>query len=195
MTTTNWYETVGPEDGLVQGDLLLGTVHPLVHRFTASNNDVEVVLAEDDLVVLTQTCDLVNGKAPTVLLAVVTPFEQLVRFEFERGNQMVASKAFRERLVAGETPPFSLLRPSLPDLAWGVVDFRKLVTLDNSHVHDIARSKESRLRLLSPYREHLSQAFARFFMRVGLPHDAKEFVQEGEAIISAVKIGRTSGQP
>ena len=26
-----------------------------------------------------------------------------------------------------------------------------------------------RLRLLPPYREHLSQAFARFFMRVGLP--------------------------
>lgn len=28
---------------------------------------------------------------------------------------------------------------------------------------------QSRLRLLPPYREHLSQAFARFFMRVGLP--------------------------
>jgi len=27
----------------------------------------------------------------------------------------------------------------------------------------------SRFRLLPPYREHLSQAFARFFMRVGLP--------------------------
>jgi hypothetical protein len=26
----------------------------------------------------------------------------------------------------------------------------------------------SRFRLLPPYREHLSQAFARFFMRVGL---------------------------
>jgi hypothetical protein len=26
-----------------------------------------------------------------------------------------------------------------------------------------------RLRLRSPYREHLSQASARFFMRVGLP--------------------------
>ena len=26
-----------------------------------------------------------------------------------------------------------------------------------------------RLRLLAPYREYLSQAFARFFMRVGLP--------------------------
>jgi len=31
------------------------------------------------------------------------------------------------------------------------------------------------LRLLSPYREHLSQAFARFFMRVGLPVDIPPF--------------------
>jgi len=32
-----------------------------------------------------------------------------------------------------------------------------------------------RLRLLPPYREHLSQAFARFFMRVGLPVDIPAF--------------------
>ena len=32
-----------------------------------------------------------------------------------------------------------------------------------------------RLRLLPPYREHLSQSFARFFMRVGLPIDTPSF--------------------
>ena len=31
------------------------------------------------------------------------------------------------------------------------------------------------LRLLPPYGEHLSQAFARFFMRVGLPVDIPPF--------------------
>jgi len=31
-----------------------------------------------------------------------------------------------------------------------------------------------RLRLLPPYREHLSQAFARYFMRVGLPSNIKK---------------------
>ena len=34
-------------------------------------------------------------------------------------------------------------------------------------------SKSDRIRVLPPYREHLSQAFARFFMRVGLPQDIK----------------------
>jgi len=32
------------------------------------------------------------------------------------------------------------------------------------------------LRLLSPYKEHLSQSFARFFMRVGLPIDIDPFL-------------------
>jgi hypothetical protein len=32
----------------------------------------------------------------------------------------------------------------------------------------------NRLRLCPPYREHLAQAFARFFMRVGLPSDIPE---------------------
>ena len=32
-----------------------------------------------------------------------------------------------------------------------------------------------RWRLMSPYLEHLSQAFARFFMRVGLPSSIPEF--------------------
>lgn len=34
---------------------------------------------------------------------------------------------------------------------------------------EIAKQNSPRLRLCPPYREHLSQSFARFFMRVGLP--------------------------
>jgi hypothetical protein len=37
-----------------------------------------------------------------------------------------------------------------------------------------------RMVLPPPYREHLAQAFARYFMRVGLPHDAKAFEKEGD---------------
>lgn len=36
-------------------------------------------------------------------------------------------------------------------------------------------NKKDRLRLLLPYREHLAQSFARFFMRIGLPIDIPEF--------------------
>jgi len=51
-----------------------------------------------------------------------------------------------------------------------VVDFHNVFTVPRSVLEaQLSRRKSPRLRLLPPYREHLSQAFARFFMRVGLP--------------------------
>jgi hypothetical protein len=37
------------------------------------------------------------------------------------------------------------------------------------------RAEKLHLRLLPPYRKHLSQSFARFIMRVGLPIDIPSF--------------------
>jgi hypothetical protein len=54
----------------------------------------------------------------------------------------------------------------MPELR--VVDFRNVFSLPFDFLKSYCAEGE-RLRLLPPYREHLSQAFARFFMRVGLP--------------------------
>ncbi len=43
------------------------------------------------------------------------------------------------------------------------------------HEQEFVAQGGDRLRLLPPYREHLSQAFARLFMRVGLPADIPPF--------------------
>jgi hypothetical protein len=51
-----------------------------------------------------------------------------------------------------------------------VVDFHQVYTAPREFLESVLKSRaQGRLRLLPPYREHLSQAFARFFMRVGLP--------------------------
>ena len=51
-----------------------------------------------------------------------------------------------------------------------VVDFHDVFTVPRFFLEALLRRRGSpRLRLLPPYREHLSQSFARFFMRVGLP--------------------------
>ena len=55
-----------------------------------------------------------------------------------------------------------------------VVDFRRVYSLPISFVRTRA-ARAPHLRLLPPYREHLSQAFARYFMRVGLPADIPKF--------------------
>jgi hypothetical protein len=50
-----------------------------------------------------------------------------------------------------------------------VVDFRQIFSLPVAYLRMHAAILGSRWRLQSPFREHFSQAFARFFMRVGLP--------------------------
>ena len=52
-----------------------------------------------------------------------------------------------------------------------VVDFRNVYGIQFEYLKDICKELPQRIRLLPPYREHLSQSFARYFMRVGLPQE------------------------
>ncbi len=52
-----------------------------------------------------------------------------------------------------------------------VVDFKNVYSINRSTLNDTIKNIKNRIRLLPPYREHMSQAFARYFMRVGLPQD------------------------
>ena len=78
----------------------------------------------------------------------------------------------------GNLPGFHVLAASdIPGLEREVrvVDFRRVYSLPVGFLRKKAVFNGRRLRLLPPYREHLSQAFARFFMRVGLPVDIPPF--------------------
>jgi len=56
-----------------------------------------------------------------------------------------------------------------------VVDFHEVFSLPLAFLTLwVQKTNRARLRLRPPYREHLSQGFARFFMRVGLPVDITE---------------------
>jgi len=48
-------------------------------------------------------------------------------------------------------------------------------TVSTDVVREVAAEQGDGIRLLPPYREHLAQAFARFFMRVALPVDIPDF--------------------
>ena len=61
------------------------------------------------------------------------------------------------------------------DIPFTLVEFSRLFMTSRESLQEFAKSKDSRPRLNPPYREHLSQAFARYFMRVGLPSDIPSF--------------------
>ena len=56
-----------------------------------------------------------------------------------------------------------------------VVDFREIYSLPYKYLEEHATGLGQRWRLKSPFLEHFSQAFARFYMRVGLPSTIPEF--------------------
>ena len=50
-----------------------------------------------------------------------------------------------------------------------VVELQDAFSVRRDIIEQLARKQATRVRLNSPYREHLSRAYATVFMRVGLP--------------------------
>jgi hypothetical protein len=83
---------------------------------------------------------------------------------------------FMSDVSEGHKWNLSLINAHTPSTEGGVgteariIDFHEIISLPRAFLEAwTIRAGASRLRLLPPYREHLSQAFARYFMRGGLP--------------------------
>ena len=164
-------------DELEQGDILESC--PVfkpppdldVHAERPTNATVQ--WKEQDLIVMSQSCDLVKGRrgVEDVLLCAIWK-----RSEFT-GGHFLAKDSEMENARKGRFPVFHVLATStIPgfEREVRVVDFQRVYSLPVPFVRKRA-GMARRLRLLPPYREHLSQSFARFFMRVGLPIDIPSF--------------------
>lgn len=170
-----WYGKVSG-DSLEQGDILENCpvfIPPenLAEELTETSTfDWE----ERDLILISQSCDLAKGieKLSEVLFCAI-----LNHTEFSEGDYLATLKGM-EDARRGNLPGFHLLAQS--DISGlerpvRIVDFRRVYSLPLPFVRKFSVSKSPRLRLLPPYWEHLSQAFARSFMRVGLPVDIPPF--------------------
>lgn len=178
---SDWYESTA-DPNLEQGDILptLTALTPTMgnHEVEGEREGTISAIAEETAgIILTQTCDLAQGKVDQLLVVQVVTWSDLVATESAKGNELVNSRKFREKLIEGNIPNLSLLHETSgpPALEWSVVNFRRLYSLPVQYVTLKVQHTGERLRLRSPYREHLAQAFARYIMRVGLPHSADGF--------------------
>ena len=181
-----WYEAVNANIPLTQGDIILdcpiirwsSNISPLETREGLALQSL-IEAAKADVIVMTQACDLEQNKVSNV---VVCPHISLEKYEeywqtsMKRMNHKPTSKAWKrtcEDIKNGYVWNLSMLNESNIEninIAHRVVDFHDIFTLPRNFLESLLQNRqESRLRLRPPYREHLSQAFARFFMRVGLP--------------------------
>jgi hypothetical protein len=168
-----WYRVVQGSD-LSQGDLLDGfPVFSPPPDLTEPWEEGAFIWHQRDVVVMTQSCDLVptREKVTERLLCAARP-----RSEITSG--FLSTPRGLEDARRGNLPGYHLLAEcNTPGLEreLRVVDFRRVYSLPLTFVRQRAQRASDRLRLLPPYREHLSQAFARYFMRVGLPQDIPSF--------------------
>lgn len=168
---TFWIET--KEAALRQGDYLPQCLVPVFVPDLTVPGTQEISADEYNVLVVTQSCDLEQRK---VRLVAVCPLYSLS--EFEAVNPAFAKKGRWNEVLKGRVEGLHLLSsPTNPSNNRDalVVDFREIYSLPFDYLTLRASQLGSRWRLRSPYLEHFSQAFARFFMRVGLPSTIPSF--------------------
>ncbi|WP_129671897.1 hypothetical protein [Candidatus Chloroploca sp. Khr17] len=169
-----WYETANPEEGITQGEIIRNC--PVVippDTIDLAHNSIDVKVRSYDVIIMSQACDLENQKLDVVVVCGLWKFS-----DFEGTNQYFKSKAGKEALRRGNVPGYNLLNKcdlEGAEFEFSVVDFRNIFGLPFNFLTQFTKTNPPRVRLLPPYREHLSQAFARYFMRVGLPVDIPSF--------------------
>ncbi len=177
--TYPWYELVtsgfdrtkldkngDPVETLDQGDILLSCPVLAFQQntpFPVPADNVPGDKLEIDVLILTQACDFEQHKVTNVLVCRHEPASQV-------------GKSKQSEIIKGRQPRYAMLNKSSfaeREMELRIVDLSDIYQIPIEFVRQVADAQTPRLRLLPPYREHVSQAFARFWMRVGLPQDIK----------------------
>ena len=166
-----WYELVQGAD-LQQGDILIQcpVCWPVMYFDPNESTHVTFKSATYDVVILSQTCDLVAGREK-VQLVVVSPLAAWSEIE-SHDRHWLKNRGELKKASKHELPAFFVLPEYKADdfvRELSVVHFRQIYTLPVEFLREHAHRNGKRLRLQSPYREQLSQHFGAFFQRVAVP--------------------------
>jgi hypothetical protein len=180
---SDWYERVqGPE--LAQGDIfercpIFRPLRDLAWPLAPETEVIDIDIGEQDVVVLSQSCDLVPDQKADMWLVILCPLWSLEQAGQE--NQFLNSSFGKEQCRRGHLPGYHMIAGcEHPDWARpvSIVSFREINSLPLDFMRQMATDRGEHLRMRPPYREHLAQAFARYFMRVGLPTELPAFKSE-----------------
>jgi hypothetical protein len=171
-----WFAIVDGDE-LQQGDMLRGCPRFVLPPDASEDREFGLDRQRLNAIIVTQSCDLAiraNGQCEV---------KDVLLCRFYGRKELATHQAFGkddawEDVRKGRRPYFHVLNECViegHEQDFVLVDFHDLFTLPVALVREVARRGGERLRLLPPYREHLSQAFARLFMRVGLPTDVPPF--------------------
>lgn len=168
-----YYEKTQGEH-LAQGEILLD--FPLLvlqepYGDIRSDEGPSATVDHYDMIIVSQSCDLIYEKLESVLICPLFGVDETVG-KLTTAESKRARESELKRLKQGLHPSLYPVPPcTLDELASPprIVSFRQVAAVPLGLVQEEARRQAKRVRLRSPYREHLGQAFGNFIMRVGLP--------------------------
>jgi hypothetical protein len=157
------YSICNADEPLDQGDILDDC--PMVT--VAEHAPERIEEARLDLrrgIILTQTCDIAQVKVERLVVAAVYPAHDLI------DRKVVKAADIKGPIRAGRVWGLYFL-PAHAVAGFGemIVDFQRLHSIPITVVDNLRLAGKRRLRLLSPYREHLAKHFADTYSRIGLP--------------------------
>lgn len=188
MTSDSWYTIAEAGTLLTQGDMVLDC--PLI----AWDSDCPTLVPDQDettwlksanraisadVIVMTQACDLAQHKVANVTVCIhfgLSRWRQIWEQNMKAQGQNITPRNWQRMckdIKDGFEWNLAMLNGHARDpiqIEHRIVDFKEVYTVPRAFLESLLRQRGGqRLQLLPPYREHLSQGFARFFMRVGLP--------------------------
>ena len=174
MNKYEWYELITDSENITQGDIIENCIVASLVSIVEEGNKTQAKAIGTKIngIVLTQSCDIEQGKLKNIILCPISFKNEFVQNRLLEGNNEKQIKKDLEGISKGAQHAFHLLNKcELDDYVkdYMIVNFKEIYSIPLDLIKKIAKENNKRLRLCSPYREHLSQAFARYFMRVGLP--------------------------
>jgi len=152
------------QEPLTQGDIV--DECPLLYWDVSSAAEADpeprFVTTHARIVVLIQACDLAQGKATRVLVAIVHNAGYLVR------QGILKDALIRDQIRCHRVYGWYFL-PSSQGIEESVVDLRHLHTIPRIVLHRLILEGKRVTNICTPYREHLAQHFATTYSRIGLP--------------------------
>jgi hypothetical protein len=115
-------------------------------------------------IILTQTCDIANEKIEFLVVATVYDAQALIDSKIVRASDVKGP--IRAGRVWGL---YFLPAHAATGIAEMIVDFRYVHSIPVKVLEGLRMAGKRRIRLLTPYREHLAKHFADTYSRIGLP--------------------------
>ena len=188
-----WYEIVEESEELEQGDyiddceVLIPAYLPVQTEADVPNSSQGYQPKGDsaiyNVIIVSQSCDLENGKLDYVLICPRTSYSEYVTQNKNAHPNVISNNLENFRL--GRQHRYCMLNASNLDgcrQEIQIVDLGIVFSVPYDVMKQMAKARGKRLRLLSPYKEKLAQAFAYYYMRVALPIDIPKF-EKGKVLV------------